>query len=175
MFKAMLYRLLGNKYRVSVLKKQGAKIGNNCIISPNVSFGSEPYLITVGNDVKFSNGVTLVTHDGGIYVLRKYKNIPDADVFGKIRIGNNVFLGNKSVIMPNVEIGDNCVIGYGAIVTKNVPSGSVVAGVPARVIKNIDEYYQGISNRILNTKNLSYPEKKERILDFLGELDKDVE
>jgi len=160
------YRFFGNRYRIKLLQKKGVTIGNYCSIEGNCSFGSEPYLITIGDNVKITNGVSFVTHDGGVYVLRKYKNIPDADIFGTIKIGNNVFIGNKAVVMPGVRIGDNCIIGYGAIITKNIPEGSVAVGVPAKVIKTIDEYYDGVSERIVNTKSFSYEEKKKFLNDY---------
>ena len=53
---------------------------------------------------------------------------------GKIVIGNNVFVGTKVIIMHGVTIGDNSIIAAGAVVTKDVPSGSIVGGVPAKVI-----------------------------------------
>lgn len=71
--------------------------------------------------------------------------------------------------MPNVEIGSNVIVGAGAVVTHNIPDNTVVAGVPARVIRTIDEYYKKNSERIVNTKGLSCKEKKvfiERIFDL---------
>ena len=63
------------------------------------------------------------------------------DCFGRVSIGNNVFIGTDVIIMKGVTIGDNCVIGAGAVVTKNIPSGSVACGVPARVIGTVQDYY----------------------------------
>ena len=51
------------------------------------------------------------------------------------RIGQNCFIGGRSLILPGVEIGDNCVIGAGSVVTKSVPAGSLVAGNPARILR----------------------------------------
>lgn len=61
---------------------------------------------------------------------------------GAIIIGNNVYIGRKTTILKNVTIGDNVIIGYGSLVTKNIPANSVAAGVPAKVICTIDEYYE---------------------------------
>ena len=60
----------------------------------------------------------------------------------KVVIGNNVYIGQKAMILRGVTIGDNVIIGAGAIVTKDIPSDSVVAGIPARVVCTLDEYYQ---------------------------------
>ena len=78
-----------------------------------------------------------MTHDGGISVLNNLgcfeKNIMDK--LGKIKVGNNVFIGKDATIMPGVTIGDNVVIGLGSIVTKDVESNSVVCGIPAKKLK----------------------------------------
>ena len=138
-----LKTLVSNSKRVAYLRKCGAKIGNNCHIGSISIFGSEPYLIEVGNNVYFSGRVDMFTHDGGTMQLY-HMGIADKryDNFGKIKIGNNCFIGAGSTILKNVTIGDNCIVGAGAVVSKSVPSNSVVAGVPARVISSVDAYYE---------------------------------
>lgn len=59
---------------------------------------------------------------------------------GSITIGDNVFIGAKSTILYDVEVGDNVIIGAGCLVNKNIPSGTIVAGVPCRVIGKFEEY-----------------------------------
>ena len=142
----------------------GVKVGKNCVIYDGVWFGSEPYLVKIGDYVQIANNVKFFTHDGGIWVLRNLKLLPNADIFGEIAIGNNVHIGYGAYIMPNVNIGDNCVIGSGAIVTKDIPSNSVAAGIPARVIKTINEYYEQHKTNCDFTKSMSYDEKKEYLL-----------
>ncbi len=137
----------------------GGKLGSDCEIYPNVEFGSEPYLIQIGNHVRITNGVRFVTHDGGVWVLREL-GMENIDIFGKITIGNNVHVGWNAIIMPNVHIGNNVVIGAGAVVTKDIPDNSVAVGVPARVIETIDEYREKSSRRGDFVKNLSWNEKK---------------
>lgn len=124
----------------------GGKLGVDCEIYPDVEFGSEPYMITIGNHVRITNGVRFVTHDGGVWVLRNL-GLENADIFGKIEIGDNVHIGWNAIIMPNVSIGNNCVIGAGAVVTKSIPDNSVAVGVPAKVIESIDEYYAKAQNK----------------------------
>ncbi len=140
------------------------KMGENCEIFAGVSFGSEPYLITLGNNVKLTANVRFITHDGGMYVLRNNGFAPNADKFGKIEVGNNVFIGIESIIMPGVNIGDNVVIGCGSIVTKNIPSNTVVAGIPAKIISSIEDYYEKNRKFIAYTKNLNMEEKKRYLL-----------
>ncbi len=154
-------RLLGNKVRIKYYRKKGAIIGDNCVIFSSAWFGSEPYLIKIGSDVRITNGVKFVTHDGGVWVLRNLKLAEDADIFGPIIIGNNVHIGWDVIIMPNVNIGNNVVIGCGAIVTKDIPDNSVVVGIPAKVIKSIDEYFWGNKDKFELTKHFSASEKKE--------------
>jgi acetyltransferase-like isoleucine patch superfamily enzyme len=118
----------------------GVKIGTNARITGNVTFGSEPYLIEIGDNVTITQEVKFNTHDGGVGVLRQKH--PGLNVFGRIRIGNNVFIGAAAQIMLGVTVGNNVVIGAGSIVTKDVPDNVVVAGVPAKIIKSIDDYKQ---------------------------------
>ena len=77
-----------------------------------------------------------------------------------IEIGNNVNIGWDVMIMPGVTIGDNVVIGCGAIITKDVPSNTVVAGIPSRVIETIDDYARKNVDKVVNTKNLSKKENR---------------
>ena len=115
----------------------GAKIGNNCsFVGRNISFSSEPYLITLGDNVRVSFDVAFVTHDGGTHILRK--EIPNASLYGTITVGNNVFIGARAIIMPNVKIGNNCIIGAGSIVTKDVEDGTIVAGIS--LFKNVADF-----------------------------------
>ena len=143
-----------------IARNLGVKVGKNYSVVGRVSYSSEPYLITIGDDVRLSDNVNFVTHDGGMHVIRQYKNIP-ADAFGEIVIGNNVFIGMNSVVLPNVKIGNNVIIGAGSIVTKDIPSNSVAAGIPARVIETIDEYYEKNKKKIDLTKNMTPEEKKD--------------
>jgi acetyltransferase-like isoleucine patch superfamily enzyme len=123
------------------------------------TFGSEPYLIEIGNDVLISANVQFLTHDGGVHVLKHID--PTLDVVGPIRVGNNVYIGYGAILMPGVEIGDNSIVGAGAVVTRSIPAGSVAAGVPARVIKTAEQYLRDIAPRVVRIKNLSEAEKRK--------------
>ena len=133
---------------------------------PSAMFGSEPYLITIGENVEITAGVVFITHDGAVWTLRnydeKYKNL---DVFAPINVGNNVFIGNNAIILPGVTIGDNVIIGAGAVVAKDIPSNSVAAGVPAKVIRSLEEYGDNSIEKpgAMDTKTLSRIEKKMAI------------
>jgi len=139
----------------------GVHIGVDCwLICTLSAFGTEPYLITIGNDCTITSGVLFLTHDGGMEVVNHLKGTAD-DKIAPIRIGNNVFLGNDVKIMMGVTIGDNVIVGAGSIVTNNVPSNVVIAGVPAKVICSIEEYSTKNHYRMFPTRNLSSKDKRK--------------
>ena len=166
--KSFIYRLrlnyADNKNRGKLLRKQGIRIGEGCDISKNVFWGSEPYLISLGNNVRITRNVTFVTHDGGLWVLRNLNMLPNSDKFGTITIKDNVHIGMNVTIMPGVTIGNNCIIGCGAVVTKDIPDNSIAVGVPAKVIETIDDYYEKNKDLVDYTKDLSPTEKKEYLI-----------
>jgi len=142
--KKMIELLFCNEHNIADFyrKDQGLRIGKHCrIMGKKLDlFGSEPYLIEIGNHVTISDRVKFITHDGGVGILRE--QIPGLNIFGKIVIQDNCFIGANSILMPNITVGPNCVIGAGAVVTHNVPPNTIVAGIPAKVIMTTDEYRQ---------------------------------
>lgn len=140
------------------------KLGRNCRLI-NVSFSSEPYMVTLGDHVSATQ-TRFETHDGGVWVLRDEN--PDIDVVRRIRVGNNVFIGFGSIILPGVTIGDNVVVGAGSVVTRNIPSDCVAAGVPARVIRPLSEYKQKSILSGSPTKKFKPEEKRRFFEDKLG-------
>lgn len=110
----------------------GVKYGKNCFFATK-NWSSEPYLIEIGNNVQITNGVSIHTHGGG-HVARKV--YPNYDLFGKVVIKDWAYIGAFSQIMPGVTIGEGSLVAAGSIVTKSVPDGVVVAGNPARYIKD---------------------------------------
>src|SRR5450631_3469102 len=91
-----------SKTIAAYFRKQGAQIGEGCIIIPKF-LGTEPYLIKFGNRVSIANGVTFITHDGGAAILRE--KITDLQVFGPIVIEDNCVIGQNATIFCNVRIG----------------------------------------------------------------------
>lgn len=139
------------------------KVGKGTLILSNVfeTFGSEPWLVELGDNVEITANVKFITHDGSVWVIRNKESRNEIDVFGKITVGNNCFFGMNSIILPGVTIGDNCVIGAGAIVTRDIPDNTIVGGVPAKNIKTYDEYRLSMLNKAVPTKNMSIGEKKQ--------------
>lgn len=148
-------------------KSKGLVIGDFCEVYASANFGSEPYLVRIGDHVRVNAGVNFVTHDGGVWVLRYLKDdFKDIDLFGRIRIGTNVHIGTNAIIMPGVTIGNNCIIGCGAIVTHDIPDNSIAAGVPARVIENVEEYCQKHEDAFLHTKAMNAKDKRKYLESF---------
>lgn len=166
-----IFRTILNKYQkekdlIQYLRNQGVQIGENCAIDYSASFGSEPYLISLGNHVRVNEGVQFITHDGGVWVLRELKEkYKDIDLFGEISVGNNVHIGTNATIMPGVHIGSNCIIGCGAIVTRDIPDNSIAVGIPARVIESLEEYEAKNEARFVHTKGMSREEKRKYLMD----------
>lgn len=130
---------------IRFLKKKGIQIGSNFIIRGQLSTicidTSRPSLVSIGDNVTINSYFTLLTHDfvSGIF-LNKYQDfIPSS---GKTTIGNNVRFGVKTTVLKGVTIGNNCFIAAGSVVTKSIPANSIAGGIPAKVICNIDDYYQ---------------------------------
>ena len=158
--KKIIWNIITDKKRIEILRKRGVKIGEKTYIEKNVVFGSEPYLISIGDNVRITSNVQFITHDGGMWVARNLGILENADKFGQINIGNNVNIGWNVILMPGVNIGSNCIIGAGAIVTKDIPDNSVAAGVPARVISSINEYCEKNRDKVDITKNMTAKEKR---------------
>lgn len=149
---------------VSYLRSQGAMIGEHCDIYCGIGgFGTEPYLIHIGNNVTLTGGVKLITHDGGTRVYRstdpRWK--PETGLYGKINIGDNVFIGTDSIVLPGIEIGTNVIVGAGSVVTKDIPSNVVFAGNPARFIQTLDEYREKSLGKTVLIRESSDPQKKK--------------
>lgn len=137
----MMYIIADGPQKAIFLKKQKIfhYIGNNVSIKTTL-LPAEPFLVAIHDNVRLAAGVRLITHSLTCEVFNKMTNRKDFYCqHGKIEIHNNVFVGAGAIIMYGVTIGSNCIIAAGAIVTKDVPSGSVVAGVPARVIARFDD------------------------------------
>lgn len=141
---------------IEVCKARGLKVGKDVIFIEAPKFGSEPYLIEIGDRTKITANCTFINHDGAMYVIRSTDKYSDARNFGRIKIGKNCFIGNNCTILPGVEMGDNCILGAGSVLNSSMPSNSVYAGVPAKFICTIEEY----GDKALNN-NVMYPRELE--------------
>lgn len=145
MIKECIYRLRG-EYTTEKLISMGMKVGKNfgrlngVILDP-----SHCWLIEIGDNVTLAPRVHILCHDASTKQFLGYTKI------GKVKIGNNVFIGAESVVLPNVKIGSNVIIGANSTVTKDVPDNVVAAGNPAKVICSLDDYlerHKGNMNKV---------------------------
>lgn len=136
-FLKKIVMLLNREVPTETLIKRGMKVGKDfnrqqgCFLDPTHCF-----LITIGDDVTMSIRVTVMAHDAST------KKTLGCTKIGQVHIGNHVFIGANTTILPGVTIGDYAVIGAGSVVTHDVPARTVIAGVPAKVICGVDEYLE---------------------------------
>lgn len=132
----------------------------------DVNWSTEPWIITLGSNVHITGGTKFITHDGGTLLYRN--QIPDLEITKPITVGNDVYIGNNVIILPGVTIGNNVVIGAGAVVSKDIPDNSVAVGVPARVIKTADEYFEKLKKESLHLGHLKGQEKDKALMEYYG-------
>lgn len=129
-----LYRLRGD-HTTEKLINCGMKVGknfarlNNVILDP-----AHCWLIEIGDDVTLAPNVHILAHDASTIHYLNYAKI------GRVVIGNRVFIGANTVVLPNVNIGDDVIIGANSTVSRSLESGFVYAGSPAKKISSIEEF-----------------------------------
>lgn len=163
----MIYKIINKIYSLSqdlqhkaYLKaclQNGLQLGKNVVVRNNVSFGSEPFLVDIGDETRIASSVTFVTHSGATINLRKIEGYEDVRNFGAIKIGSNCAIGNGAVILQNVQIGDNCVLGANSVLSESMPSNTVYAGNPAKYVCEIEDY-----GDVLKKTSINYPIELEK-------------
>ncbi|MBR3150128.1 MAG: acyltransferase [Eubacterium sp.] len=120
-------------------KKVFASVGEHCFFQSTI-LPAEPFLVSFGNNVSVAAGVRIITHSiaNTVFNYEDNTNVHRCR-FAEVKIGNNVYIGADAIINFGVTIGNNCIVAAGAVVTKDVPDGSVVGGVPAKVIGSYDD------------------------------------
>lgn len=176
--KELVYRLRG-EYTTEKLINSGMKVGSEfkrmsgVILDP-----SHCWLIEIGNNVTMAPRVHILCHDASTKQFLGYTKI------GRVTIGNNVFIGAGTIVLPGVTIGNNVIIGANSTVTHDIPDNTVVAGAPARVIYSLEEYLDKEKSRMQSSniygeeytlrKNVSMEMKmqqKEELKDKIGYID----
>lgn len=152
--------LVGKAY-IEICKAKGLKVGKDVIFVEAPKFGSEPFLIEIGDRTKITANCTFINHDGAMYVIRSMEKYIDARNFGRIKIGKNCFIGNNCTILPGIEMGDNCILGAGSVLSSSMPPNSVFAGVPAKFICTTEEYGdKALKNNVMYPRELEPNRKK---------------
>ncbi|WNC69553.1 acyltransferase [Thalassotalea nanhaiensis] len=163
-FKLYSYYLL-KKSPLKYARRIGVNVGDKTrLIGINSgTFGSEPFLIHIGSNVTITKRVQFLTHDGSVDVFRhRDKNI---EYFGDINIGNNVFVGFGSIILPNTKIEDDVIVGAGSLVRGVLKKGGVYAGVPVKRICNIEEFHQKNIQQFTYIRNKSKKQKEQILIE----------
>lgn len=142
LLKEFVYRLRG-EYTTEKLISMGMTVGKNfkrlngVILDP-----AHCWLIDIGDNVTMAPRVHVLCHDASTKQFLGYTKI------GRVFIGDNVFIGAESVILPGVTIGSNVIIGANSTVTRDVPAHSVAAGTPARVLCTLESYLEKETKRM---------------------------
>ncbi len=132
--KRIVYRLRG-EVTTEELIQRGLTVGNNLKrLNQVIIDDSHAWLISIGDNVTLAPRVHLLAHDASTKVYLGYTKI------GRVTIGDNVFIGAGTVVLPGVTIGKNTIVGANSTVTHDIPEGVVVAGNPAQVLYSLDEY-----------------------------------
>nr|QOS23450.1 putative acetyltransferase [Vibrio parahaemolyticus] len=151
-----------------VAKISGVTLGENCRVYIR-DFGTEPFLISIGNNVTITSGVRFLTHDGATSLIKNDEG-SRYQLYGGIQVQDDVFIGVNSIIMPGVKIGRNTIIGAGSVVTRDIEGNGVYAGSPAKLVRTFDEYREKITRNCANNEELidisCYQERVQRALDI---------
>lgn len=131
-------------------------MGEGCTIQTNVTV-TDPQLVSLGHNVHLT-GCTLFCHDGSVAMVNE-AFARKLDSVGPIVIGDHVFIGHGAIVLPGVRIGSRVIVAAGAVVARDIPDNSLVAGVPARVVKTLDEHVQDLA---LENQSLPWRELVEQ-------------
>ena len=119
------------------------RIGERVRVVGTPQFGSEPFLVEIGDDTQISSDVSFITHRFVGLAMRLKQ--PNYRIYQRIRIGDRVSIGQRAIIMPGVTVGDDVIIGAMSLVSRDIPSGHVAVGAPARPIMTIQEFRDGVA------------------------------
>ncbi|MGL6058453.1 MAG: acyltransferase [Culicoidibacterales bacterium] len=147
--------------RIDYCRSKGVRIGEN-VRAHSMPIAAEPYLLNIGDNVMISREVSFITHDMSVSRIFEKTNY----LIGDITIGNNCFIGYRSLILPGVKLGENTIVAAGSVVTKSFKDGNVViGGNPAKIICTIESFKQRSKTNCFDFKDMSFNEKKQNIFE----------
>ncbi len=124
-----------NRLAILFHRMRGIKIGKNVYFDRGVFIDtSRPHLVTIQDDVEIGPNAMIIATDSSYNHI--FKEVPI--LYKEIIIEKKAYIGAGAIILPGITVGESAIVGAGSLVTKDVPSRSVVIGVPARIIKTVD-------------------------------------
>lgn len=149
--RALIYKLTGNReVLTNFYRNKGVKVGKHSIIC-SYSKIYEPNLVSIGDDCVISSNVQFITHDHSINKVCEKSNL-----FGKISIGDNCFIGQGTILLYGIQLADNIIVASGSVVTKSfMESNIIIGGNPAKKISTWEEFKNKNADKAANRKELS--------------------
>lgn len=140
-FKRLRLKLASPTKKAKIMRKYMYHVGDNVQLYTN-HFGTEPYLISIHDNVICAANVHFVNHDVSVFNVARFLNEPvgSIDKVGSIELFDNCFVGAETILMPNCSVGKNSIVAAGSIVTKHIPDNEVWGGCPAKFIMSTDDY-----------------------------------
>lgn len=137
--------IIRGEQNIEKLIKRGLVVGENFTVWDNVFIDpAHCWHITIGNNVTLAAKVHILAHDASTKLFLGYTRV------SKVTIGNNVFIGVGTIVLPGVTIGNNVVIGAGSVVSRDIPDNSLAVGNPARVVRSLDDYLNREKGKMKN-------------------------
>jgi acetyltransferase-like isoleucine patch superfamily enzyme len=158
MIKWNFLRLVGGN--ILAARAQGVTIGKDCRIYTR-QFGGEPWLVTIGDHVDVSTNVEFNTHDGTGWLISDERG--RRHHYAPITVGNNVYIGSHTIILPGVTIGNNVIIGAGSLVNQSIPDNCVVTGSPIKYRISFEDFKQWALARHASDADMVGKTRRERV------------
>ena len=157
--------------RIARLRASGMRIGTGCQIYSDLAT-TEPWLIEIGDRVGIAGGVKFITHDGAAFRLRHRR--AGLQSLGRVRVGDDVFIGENALLLPGTEVGAGAIIGPGAVVRGRVDENVLVFGNPAQVVGRASLYLERLlrSPDALDSYGLPEGERRALVLKHFGNKDR---
>ena len=159
------YRKYKHRKIVQSAINNGLTLGQNVTIMDNVRF-DPPHnsLISIGDNTTIGPEVAFIAHDATTFKPLNYGRI------GFITIGNDCFIGERSILLPGIEIGSKCIIGAGSVVSKDIPDGSIAIGNPCHVVGSYDDFLKKQTSKIESGIRVEYAKLYNDIVSNVREI-----